>query len=409
METELRADIVEPSPPKRVPTRFWALITPVLLVTCVLVASAWGRQGSAEIYEEVPHALVSARRLPAAVPAVPAFALRKGEAFTSSEITRLGRASGVATVATVTIERITVVGGGGDVRVVDVGAVEPLVFRNVASPAMRDADFVWTSLIDGDAVVTHDAAKRLDLGNDPVIRFAGGAQMAVGAFADNGSPNIADVLVSEEQRAPGLQDPLPPARFWAGSGAATPAVSLVSEEHVEPKPKKVFHVAVVGAESGAAISSLRDTVERRVPGARLERLLPKAPRVAPRADDKVASGPAPSPAVAAPVAVGLHPVLAESVARLVSASENRVWVVSGYRTSQHQYGLWLSALQRYGTPEAARHWVAPPGYSAHERGLAVDLGGDLARAARLIEELRLPLWRPMTWEPWHFELVGSRG
>jgi hypothetical protein len=45
----------------------------------------------------------------------------------------------------------------------------------------------------------------------------------------------------------------------------------------------------------------------------------------------------------------------------------------------------------------------------HERGLAVDLGGDLIRAVQLIEELDLPLYRPLANEPWHFELIGSRG
>jgi hypothetical protein len=44
----------------------------------------------------------------------------------------------------------------------------------------------------------------------------------------------------------------------------------------------------------------------------------------------------------------------------------------------------------------------------HERGLAVDLGGDLALAADLIDELALPLWRPLANEPWHFELRGAR-
>ena len=53
-------------------------------------------------------------------------------------------------------------------------------------------------------------------------------------------------------------------------------------------------------------------------------------------------------------------------------------------------------------------WVAPPGHSMHERGLAVDLGGDLARAVQLIDELDLPLHRPLANEPWHFELIGSR-
>jgi hypothetical protein len=42
----------------------------------------------------------------------------------------------------------------------------------------------------------------------------------------------------------------------------------------------------------------------------------------------------------------------------------------------------------------------------HEMGLAVDLGGDLALAERLIERFGLPLASPLSHEPWHFELRG---
>jgi hypothetical protein len=45
----------------------------------------------------------------------------------------------------------------------------------------------------------------------------------------------------------------------------------------------------------------------------------------------------------------------------------------------------------------------------HERGLAVDLGGDVEEAAELVRKLGLPLHRPLANEPWHFELAGSRG
>jgi hypothetical protein len=105
---------------------------------------------------------------------------------------------------------------------------------------------------------------------------------------------------------------------------------------------------------------------------------------------------------------GLHPRLATSVERLVAAADGSVWVVSGYRSPAEQAALWRSALARYGKPEAADDWVAPPGRSLHEKGLAVDLGGDLERAAALVGAMHLPLHRPLDNEPWHFELTGSR-
>lgn len=105
---------------------------------------------------------------------------------------------------------------------------------------------------------------------------------------------------------------------------------------------------------------------------------------------------------------GLHPELAASIDRLLEAAGGAVWVTSGFRAPEDQERLWRTALQRYGDPETADDWVARPGRSLHEKGLAVDLGGDLELAARLVRDLRLPLWRPMSWEPWHFELEGSR-
>jgi hypothetical protein len=107
-------------------------------------------------------------------------------------------------------------------------------------------------------------------------------------------------------------------------------------------------------------------------------------------------------------AAGLNPQLAAAVDSLVRASQGSVHLVSGFRSSNQQTLLWNQALAKYGSPEAADDWVAPPGHSMHERGLAVDLGGDLSRAVALIDSLDLPLYRPLANEPWHFELVGTR-
>jgi hypothetical protein len=105
---------------------------------------------------------------------------------------------------------------------------------------------------------------------------------------------------------------------------------------------------------------------------------------------------------------GLHPALGSAVEDLIRASAGRVRLVSGYRPPERQSALWADAVAKYGDPEVADNWVAPPGHSMHERGLAVDLGGDLELAVRLVDEMRLPLWRPLANEPWHFELRGSR-
>lgn len=117
------------------------------------------------------------------------------------------------------------------------------------------------------------------------------------------------------------------------------------------------------------------------------------------------------PSLLAPAIVAgtdaLHPDLAAAVDELVGASFGRVWMVSGFRSPQRQAQLWAKALLEHGSAEAADDWVARPGSSMHEKGLAVDLGGDLDEAVRLIDELGLPLHRPLPNEPWHFELTSS--
>ena len=119
------------------------------------------------------------------------------------------------------------------------------------------------------------------------------------------------------------------------------------------------------------------------------------------------------PSMLAPALLGsgsghLHPLLASAVNELIDLSGGSIGVNSGYRSPAEQSRLWAEALDRYGSAEAADDWVAPPGHSMHERGLAVDLGGDMGLVLRLVEQHDLPLWRPMGHEPWHWELVGSR-
>ena len=104
----------------------------------------------------------------------------------------------------------------------------------------------------------------------------------------------------------------------------------------------------------------------------------------------------------------MRPGLADAVNRLVIAGHGAIRVVSGFRSSAAQVALWSEALERYGDAKTADDWVARPGDSMHERGLAVDLGGDLGLAVHLIERKQLPLYQPLANEPWHFELRGSR-
>lgn len=103
---------------------------------------------------------------------------------------------------------------------------------------------------------------------------------------------------------------------------------------------------------------------------------------------------------------GLSPGFATSINSLIRASGGKVWLVSGYRSVERQTQLWNAAVKKYGSEKAARKWVAPPGRSRHNHGIAADLGGDLKLAAKLAAQFGL--YRPMSWEPWHFEPRGSK-
>lgn len=102
----------------------------------------------------------------------------------------------------------------------------------------------------------------------------------------------------------------------------------------------------------------------------------------------------------------IDPVFAQKLNALVGASGGRVTIGNSYRSTATQQKLWDAALKKYGSPGAARKWVAPPGKSNHQAGVAADLRGDVKWAAA--NAARFGLWFPMGHEPWHVELAGSR-
>jgi hypothetical protein len=104
---------------------------------------------------------------------------------------------------------------------------------------------------------------------------------------------------------------------------------------------------------------------------------------------------------------GFVPEFEKRLNRMLAASGGRVRLTSGYRSQQKQAQLFAAAVQKYGSEEAARKWVAPPGKSKHGAGVAGDLAGDLDWAHRNAKKFGLHF--PMPWEKWHIELVGSRG
>jgi len=105
---------------------------------------------------------------------------------------------------------------------------------------------------------------------------------------------------------------------------------------------------------------------------------------------------------------GLEDHLEERVKAMVNASGGRLWLVSGYRSEERQAQLWADAIRKYGSEQAARKWVAPPGRSNHNHGRAADMGGTEEGMAWMRQNMhRFGLWQPMEWEPWHLEAVDT--
>lgn len=117
---------------------------------------------------------------------------------------------------------------------------------------------------------------------------------------------------------------------------------------------------------------------------------------------------------------GLDPQFAQGVYQMVQdarAAGIPLQITSAYRSPEVQARLYEAAIEKYGSPEKARKWVAPPGRSRHNSGTAVDFAvdGSLIRdanspEARWIAENagKYGLGVPMDWEPWQVEPMGSR-
>ncbi len=129
----------------------------------------------------------------------------------------------------------------------------------------------------------------------------------------------------------------------------------------------------------------------------------------------------------------LHPDAAAALLKMVSAARtDGVWLVpaSGFRTLTQQRSLFAAQVATKGTPEAAALVSAPPGYSEHHTGYAVDLadgsvaqGYDIsasfaqtpafqwlsAHAATFGFELSFPEnnEQGISYEPWHWRYIGT--
>lgn len=111
----------------------------------------------------------------------------------------------------------------------------------------------------------------------------------------------------------------------------------------------------------------------------------------------------------------LNPGLRDAFSAMLAAAPPELaagfGIQSGFRSPERQAQLYQAALQKYGSEQAARKWVAPPGKSQHNHGNAIDLSyaSDAARKWAHENAAQFGLAFPMAHEPWHVELQGVRG
>ena len=165
-------------------------------VILVIVALALSACAGDERLVTGPTASVTEPRiaLPAFRPGTPAFRIELRGDATEKVVHDVERIAGVVVAAPVGVSEVSV-GSGSRGRMLRVVTVEPLSFRSVAPSSTQAADFVWTSLVGGRAVLTPEAARALNFRTSESLTLDG-SEIDVGAFADNATPNLGDVMVS---------------------------------------------------------------------------------------------------------------------------------------------------------------------------------------------------------------------
>jgi hypothetical protein len=229
------------------------------LAASAVALAALAACGGDAAHEVLPHRSMAAARgitLPDPPPATPAFLLAFDRRLAATKVEQAAAVRGVAVAVPIALEERGVTGPGGTTTL-RVGAVDPLLFRALAPEPTRAADFVWSALVAGEAAVTFDAAEELGIESSGSVDLGGGDVVA-GAVADNGVPNLADVLVAD----------------------------FVGEDEGLPGPR----LLAVGVDEGRAPAPVGEALRRAFPDARVRRLLGDVPGPIEPADPEVVGG-----------------------------------------------------------------------------------------------------------------------
>lgn len=240
-----------------------------LAVALLVLAACGGRDQVSTIPPDRPSGATREVTLPEPVAAVPAYRVDLRGAISDEVRTRLDELPGVALVGALATKHFAVTGPAGTKRLL-VGSTRPLRFRSVAPAATKDADFVWASLLGGEAVLTFEAAESVGFEGTASVNIGNLEGVPVGALADNGTPNVVDALVADHVGIKlGLGgptvlivgaettedvDPLKPRLERALKGTDARVRSIVSRT---PKPiEPAEEPQAVGYAQGSAIGSM---------------------------------------------------------------------------------------------------------------------------------------------------------
>jgi hypothetical protein len=335
------------------------------VATCLALLTACGPHEEPR-YGEVTAEMPGGFELPAPIEAVPTYAVFPRGKIGRADLRAVQRLDEVTATALVTVSQVEVEGPAGTIPL-QVGATTPLKFRSVAPDPTRDADFVWTSLIGGQAIVTYEAASELGVEGAAELGIPGLGGVRVGAFAENGTPsNFADILVSDHI--------------------------------VERMPGEPIQIVVVGTEG--------DEADKEALGDSLEEVLPDAnilPLVQIFGDDEITSEAAPQPLARGEAEAGLGGTMTFTVLEDGWVRPDAAWVeaniaqaevpilgeVTCHRVMIPQLAAALGEIESEGLsslirPESYAGCYAPRfidrnpdlPLSNHAFGLAIDLNSD---------------------------------
>jgi hypothetical protein len=93
---------------------------------------------------------------------------------------------------------------------------------------------------------------------------------------------------------------------------------------------------------------------------------------------------------------GLNPEFVKRLEKLGQDIGEKVIVRSGYRTIEEQQKLWDES-------DKSGKWVAKPGESRHNYGLAADIENQRIKTMTNEELAHYGLFKPMDYEDWHIE------